>query len=465
MAKLTNEELQKSPELSKLKGANTISSIDTFCANEMVGYGREVCSHRAIPSYIDGLKESTRKVLWCAKDQLKSPLKVFQMCGIVAFKMAYVHGDMSLNKAIIGLAQPHNSNLSMLEGIGQFGGYHFRDAASPRYISVKLSPMFEYVFMDNDILTPQWSDGTECEPVYMLPIIPYGLCNNSSGIAMGFASDIMARNVVDVIKECIRTLKNIKKGVETKPKILIPEIPDFKGSCTLNTGTDKVPNTGNIWDIHGVYAVDKKGDLHIDEFIGEMDSFIADLMELRDNKVLTYTRNPDKSYDIKFKPGYKLDEKMKIKLHLESKATENPTFTDENGNIIIFKHVGEMIPKFVAFRSEFYKTRLKKLIEKTNIDITMATNRIRFIKEHEDFYKKTDIEKRLEVAKYDRVYDSYEYLLSMRVDSITAEKIKALEDKLKDLKARLKELKATDYIDIYLEDLDTLLTKVTSKKK
>ena len=188
-------------------------------------------------------------------------------------------------------------------------------------------------------------------------------------------------------------------------------------------------------------------------------------MELRDNKVLTDTRNPDKSYDIRFKAGYKLDEKMKIKLHLESKTTENPTFTDENGNIIIFKHVGEMIPKFVAFRSEFYKTRLKKLIEKTNIDITMATNRIRFIKEHEDFYKKTDIEKRLEVAKYDRVYDSYEYLLSMRVDSITAEKIKALEDKLKDLKARLKELKATDYIDIYLEDLDTLLTKVTSKKK
>ena len=42
MAKLTNEELQKSPELSKLKGANSISSIDTFCANEMVCYGREI---------------------------------------------------------------------------------------------------------------------------------------------------------------------------------------------------------------------------------------------------------------------------------------------------------------------------------------------------------------------------------------------------------------------------------------
>ena len=82
----------------------------------------------------------------------------------------------------------------------------------------------------------------------------------------------------------------------------------------------------------------------------------------------------------------------------------------------------------------------------------------------EDFYKKTDIEKRLDAAKYDRVYDSYEYLLSMRVDSITAEKIKALEDKLKDLKAQLKALKSTDYIDIYLDDLDILLSKVMKKK-
>ena len=464
MAKLTNEELQKSPELSKLKGANSISSIDTFCANEMVCYGREICSHRAIPSYIDGLKESTRKVLWCAKDQLKSPLKVFQLCGIVAFKMAYVHGDISLNKAIIGMAQPHNSNMPMLEGIGQFGGYHFRSAASPRYVSVKLSSLFEHVFKDNDILVPQWSDGTECEPEYMLPIIPYSLCNSSSGIAMGFASDIMARDVADVIKECIRTLKNIKKGTDTKPKILVPVIPDFKGTCTPNPGTPKNPNTGNIWDIHGVYTVDKKGNLHIDEFIGEMDSFKADLDELSSNKVLSYTRNPDKSYDIKFRAGNSLDEKMKVKLHLESKTTENPTFTDENGNIVVFNHAGEIIPRFVNFRKEFYKTRLKKLIEKTNTDIVIASNRIRFIKEHEDFYKKTDIEKRLDAAKYDRVYDSYEYLLSMRVDSITAEKIKALEDKLKDLKAQLKALKSTDYIDIYLDDLDILLSKVTKKK-
>jgi hypothetical protein len=281
---------------------------------------------------------------------------------------------------------------------------------------------------------------------------------------MGFASDIMARDVVDVIKECIRTLKNIKKGSDTKPKILVPVIPDFKGTCTPNPGTPKNPNTGNIWDIHGVYTVDKKGNLHIDEFIGEMDSFKADLDELSSNKILSYTRNPDKSYDIKFRAGNSLDEKMKVKLHLESKTTENPTFTDENGNIVVFNHVGEIIPRFVNFRKEFYKTRLKKLIEKTNTDIVIASNRIRFIKEHEDFYKKTDIEKRLDAAKYDRVYDSYEYLLSMRVDSITAEKIKALEDKLKDLKAQLKALKSTDYIDIYLDDLDILLSKVTKKK-
>ena len=446
----TNTDLLKSPELSKLKGDRlSISSVDSFCKKEMVGYGREVCSHRAIPSYIDGLKESTRKVLWCSKDQLKDPLKVFQLCGIVSFKMSYVHGDISLNKAITGMAQPHNSNMPMLKGIGQFGSYHFRSASAPRYISVVLSKLFNDVFMDNDICVPQWSDGQECEPAYMLPIIPYVLCNNTSGIAMGFASTIYARDVMDIIKECIRALKNIKKGVNTVPKVLTPSIPDFKGTCTPTADPNK-------WDVHGVYSVNKKGDLHIDEFIGEFGPFQKDLTELRDAKILTFTRNADKSYDVKFAKGNTLNPKLLTKLHLESTITENPTMTDENANIVEFNHVGEVIPKFVAFRSEFYKIRLKKLIDKTNTDIIMATNRIRFIKEHEDFYKKTDIEKRLDAAKYDRVNESYEYLLGMRVDSITAEKIKALEDKLKELKSKLKELKATDYIDMYISDLDSL---------
>lgn len=460
MTKLDDIELQKSPELSKLKGNNEISSIETFCNNEMVGYGREVCSHRAIPSCIDGLKESTRKVLWCAKDNLKTPLKVFQMCGIVAYKMAYVHGDASLNKAIIGMAQPHNSNLLMLDGLGQFGGYHFRSAPAPRYVSVKLSNMFEYVFKDNDLLKPQYSDGVECEPAYMLPIIPYALCNNSNGIAMGFASDVMARDIPEVVRECIRVLKNMKKGVETKPKILTPKIPDFKGTCTA------YESDPNKWYIHGVYSINKKGDaIHIDEFIGEMEPFKKDISELRDAKVLTYVRNPDKTYDVKFKAGNKINDKILVKLHLESSNTENPTFTDEDGNIIIFNHVGEIIPKFVKFRSEFYKDRLKNMIDKTNIDIIICSNRIRFIKEHENFYKKSDIEKLLDAAKYDKVYDSYEYLLSMRVDNITAEKIKALNDKLKNLKDQLKEYKSTDYIDMYITDLNELLNKINTKKQ
>lgn len=458
MAKSNLEDIQKSPILSKLKFPDAIEDVATFCSNEMTNYGREVCSHRAIPSYIDGLKESTRKILWCAKDQLKSPLKVYQLCGIVAYKMAYVHGDMSLNKAIIGLAQPHNSNLYMLNGLGQFGGYHFRSAASPRYVGAVLSEMFEYVFMDNDLLTPQVSEGVECEPKYMIPIIPYVLCNNSSGIAMGFASSILARNPIEVTKECIRTLKNMKKGMNTTPKILVPEIPGFMGTCTMSA------DNPNKWLVHGKYSINKKGDLHIDDFIGEFEPFKEDLMELLENKVLTYVRNADRSFDIKFKSGYKADSKMLTKLHLESSITENPTFTDENSDIVTFNHACEFIPQFVEFRSRFYKERLAKMIAKTNRNIVIATNRIRFIKEHEDFYKKSDINKLLEKAKYDLIDDSYEYLLSMRVDTITAEKIKALEDHLKNLKARLKELKATDYIDLYEEDLNTLLDKLKTKK-
>lgn len=463
--KQISEDLMRSPSLSLLKPNESITSVDTFCANEMVGYGREICSHRAIPSYIDGLKESTRKVLWCAKEHIRaSPLKVFQLCGIVAYEMAYVHGDISLNKAIIGMAQPHNSNLNMLDGIGQFGGYHFRSAASPRYVSVKLSPLFDNVFMDNDLLTPQYSDGVECEPKYMLPIIPYVLCNSISGIAMGFASNIIARDMQDIVKECIRTLKSIQKGQSPKAKNLTPKIPGFKGSCTPSASTPKQPNDGNIWDVHGVYAINKKGDIHIEEFIGEQEAFLDDLNALRDSKTITYICNPDMTYDVKLKSGVDLDDKLKSKLHIESKLTENPTFVDENENIKIFKYTSEIIPQFIKFRMQFYKTRLEKLIDKANLDILIANNRIRFIKEHEKFYKKKDIDKLLEADKFDKVKDSYEYLLSMRVDSLSAEKIKALEDKLKELKSTLKELKSTDYIDMYLSDLEELLGKYNKAK-
>ena len=80
---------------------------------------------RSIPSVIDGLKPSQRKILYGAflRGLDKDEVKVAQLAGFVSDRAAYHHGEMSLNGAIVGMAQNFvgSNNINILKPIGQFG--------------------------------------------------------------------------------------------------------------------------------------------------------------------------------------------------------------------------------------------------------------------------------------------------------------------------------------------------------
>ena len=80
---------------------------------------------RSIPSIIDGLKPSQRKILYGAflRGLDKTEVKVAQLAGFVSDRAAYHHGEMSLNGAIIGMAQDFvgSNNINILKPNGQFG--------------------------------------------------------------------------------------------------------------------------------------------------------------------------------------------------------------------------------------------------------------------------------------------------------------------------------------------------------
>ena len=80
---------------------------------------------RSIPSVIDGLKPSHRKILYGSilRGLDKDEIKVSQLAGFVSDKAAYHHGEMSLNGAIIGMAQDYvgSNNINILKPNGQFG--------------------------------------------------------------------------------------------------------------------------------------------------------------------------------------------------------------------------------------------------------------------------------------------------------------------------------------------------------
>ena len=80
---------------------------------------------RSIPSLVDGFKPSQRKIFYGAslRGLDKDEVKVSQLSGFVSDKAAYHHGEMSLNGAIIGMAQNFvgSNNINVLKPNGQFG--------------------------------------------------------------------------------------------------------------------------------------------------------------------------------------------------------------------------------------------------------------------------------------------------------------------------------------------------------
>ena len=169
-------------------------------------------NERSIPSVVDGLKPSIRKILYgCFKRKLWSnEVKVAQLSGYVSEHAAYHHGEVSLQEAIVGMAQTYvgsGNNINLLMPNGQFGTRLMggKDHAAARYIFTVLSPAARAVFRPEDsaILNYLDDDGDPCEPVYFVPIIPFVLCNGANGIGTGFSTTVTCHNPSDLIALCV----------------------------------------------------------------------------------------------------------------------------------------------------------------------------------------------------------------------------------------------------------------------
>ena len=110
--------------------------------------------------------------------------KVAALAAYVTEQMGYHHGEASLAKTIIGMAQTFvgASNINLLEPEGQFGTRSLggKDAASARYIFTRLASITRLLFpdvdnetfMDHTVLEHQEEEGKHVEPVHLAPILP-----------------------------------------------------------------------------------------------------------------------------------------------------------------------------------------------------------------------------------------------------------------------------------------------------
>jgi DNA topoisomerase-2 len=441
-------------------------TISDFLSQEYKDFALYTIESRAIGSCIDGFKPVQRKIIFICNDIWRTgnekPLKVFQLAGSVASQAYYHHGSSSLESAIINMAQSFKNNMSLLEEHGQFGSIRCTTAGAPRYIGTKLNNNFRLLYKDFELLDYKQEEGVGIEPEYFLPIIPTILINGSSGIAVGFASNILNRNPIDIINACEQLLKG-KKIVDVSPHSNF-----FNGTYTQDKDNHK------RWFIRGIVKIVNTSTARIDELPPSMtyEKYEAVLDGLVDDKVIvSYDDNCKDSvnYLIKFNRETlaQLDEEKLIKLlKLEETSTEIFTTLDEFGELKIFENSKEIIEYFVNFRLTFYVKRKEFILDKLNRELKILSNKGKFIKAILDGKleiknrSKEDIIKDIENLGLEKVDDSFDYLLRMPLWSLTKELFEKLKGDYKDKKTEIEEFSKIEPKKMYIDDLSDLKKKM-----
>ena len=147
-------------------------------------------------------------------------------------------------------------------------------------------------------------------------------------------------------------------------------------------------------------------------------------------------------------------------------VTENLTTIDENEKLKIFDCVEDILVYFIDFRMKYYQKRKEYFIGKWHDELDVLNMKANFIKAIIDKKitinntPKDEIVSWLSKNGYKLIDDSYNYLLSMPIYSLTKEKYEEILQKVKTKEEQIMEFMKKDTKEMYLEDLYELKKKI-----
>lgn len=215
-----------------------------FITQCYLDYANEVICRRALPDLRDGLKVSTRRILYSA---YMNKTKELRKCiPIVADAVTlHPHGDQSVYSAFTLMTDENGScNVPMFNGLGNLGKvYLSRKPADMRYPKAKVSENIEDLFKDKEVmeLVPA-EEGVGMEPKVLNAIYPLILINGTMGIAVSVGTKIPSFNFSDVIDLTIKYLRN---GSLEITDIIDPDFPTGGILVKNDTELAKIMKTGS----------------------------------------------------------------------------------------------------------------------------------------------------------------------------------------------------------------------------
>jgi len=402
---------------------------------------------RAIPSMVDGLKPSQRKVIHaCLQRGLTNEMKVAQLASYVSEKTCYHHGEVSLAETIINLANDYvgSNNLNLLQPCGQFGTRLMggKDASATRYIFTKLAPQTRSLFdvRDDPILSYLEDDGKKIEPEFFVPTLPVILINGAEGIGTGFSCSVPPFNP-DVCRENIRRILAGEQLIEMNPWWR-----GFKG--TVSRHVDHWLVSG-CWDEHTGRITELPPGLWTQTFKEHLEGMVEA------KRIVSYTNNSTVENVDFTVTGWKGDDfASDFKLVKTIRVSNMHVFHPHQG-IKKYNTPEEILVDFVNVRLHYYNLRKTNLMDTLNKKAAVLSHKARFVSmvingEIRVFnMKKAVVEQMLTKLGF----PDTEYLLKIPFEQTTEEAVKSMHTQAAEAQREVEALRGMTAVDLWKKDI------------
>ena len=219
-----------------------------------LAYAMSVIVDRALPDVRDGMKPVHRRVIYAMYDGGYRPDRGYSKCARVVGEVMgkyHPHGDSAIYNTLVRMAQSWSMRYTLVDGQGNFGSPGDDPAAAMRYTECRMAPLAMEMVRDIDKDTVDFLpnyDGKTQEPTVLPARFPNLLCNGSSGIAVGMATNIPPHNMREVAEGVHWALDHPDASREELLDNLIRIIkgPDFPTGATIlgHKGIEQAYRTG-----------------------------------------------------------------------------------------------------------------------------------------------------------------------------------------------------------------------------
>ncbi|MCP5509707.1 MAG: DNA topoisomerase (ATP-hydrolyzing) subunit A [Chlamydiales bacterium] len=460
-------------------------------------YSMSVIISRALPDVRDGLKPSQRRVLYAMRQLNLSPgakhRKCAKICGDTSGDF-HPHGESVIYPTLVRLAQDWVMRYTLIQGQGNFGSVDGDPPAAMRYTEARLTAASMALMEDLDKETVDYApnyDETKKEPLVFPAKFPNLLCNGSSGIAVGMATNIPPHNLNELIEATNLVIDDPSTSVDQIMEVMpAPDFPTGGVICGYR-GVKEAFHTGRG-------KVILRGVIHTEQRDSDRERLVIDELPYNVNKARLIERIAELVND-KAMPGIAdiRDESDKdgMRIVIELKRGEIPDvtinqlykFTDMQVtfgcNMLALDkglprtmNVKQMIAAWIAHRIEVIRRRTRYELNKAEARAHVLEGYLKALDNLDEIVKliraseNRDIAKQELMARYEFSDRQATAVLELRLYQLTGLERDKIEEEYKELQEKIKryrEILASEAIvrGIIKEELDDLKKKEKSERK